>query len=89
MVDFVTGDDVRVRLTKVKKKWAEGVIEQVLEPSEWRLAVPKCVVAGQCGSCQWQSVAYSMQLDAKKNQVIIFCRTCICANSAAANLDGM
>lgn len=64
------GDDVRVRLTKVKTQWAEGVIEHILEPSESRLMVPKCLVASQCGSCQWQSVAYSMQLEAKQSQVI-------------------
>ena len=65
----VPGDRVRVRLVRVKAKYGHGKLLEVVEPSSDRIR-PSCIVADKCGGCQWQPVAYPLQLEAKRNQVI-------------------
>ena len=60
----VPGDRIRVRVLERKKRFARGVLEEVLTPSEDRVA-PRCPVFGTCGGCTWQHVAYRAQLAAK------------------------
>ncbi|NCJ05229.1 23S rRNA (uracil(1939)-C(5))-methyltransferase RlmD [Synechococcales cyanobacterium C] len=67
--DSVPGDRVRVRLTHVKPNYAHGILNQLLESSPHRIR-PACIVADKCGGCQWQTVDYAYQLQAKRNQVI-------------------
>jgi 23S rRNA (uracil1939-C5)-methyltransferase len=67
--DTVTGDRVRVRLVRVKPQYAQGKVQELLEPSPHRVR-PSCIVADKCGGCQWQHVSYAHQLEAKRNQVI-------------------
>ncbi len=65
-VDFaVPGDVVDVRVLKKKK---EGRVERIVSPSEHRVE-PFCPHFGVCGGCRWQPLPYSMQLDAKRQQV--------------------
>jgi len=68
-VDFaVPGDVVDIRVYKKKKNYMEGFIERMVKPSEQRLE-PFCEHFGVCGGCRWQPLPYSMQLEAKRQQV--------------------
>lgn len=65
----VAGDQVRARLTKVKKNFAEATILELLAPSPLRLE-PRCKSFGTCGGCRWQHVNYQAQLDFKRQHVV-------------------
>ena len=68
-VDFaVPGDIVDIQVFKKKKNYMEGWIKRIVKPSEHRLE-PFCPHFGVCGGCRWQPLPYSMQLDAKRQQV--------------------
>ena len=67
--DTVPGDRVQVRLVHVKPKYAQGKLQQLLQPSPHRIQ-PSCIVADKCGGCQWQHIDYEYQLEAKRNQVV-------------------
>jgi len=64
----VPGDVVDVRVIKKKKNYMEGRILSIKKPSEQRLE-PFCEHFGVCGGCKWQHLPYSMQLEAKRQQV--------------------
>jgi len=64
----VPGDVVDVKVTKKKKNYMEGFILNMKQPSEQRLE-PFCSHFGTCGGCKWQPLPYSMQLEAKQQQV--------------------
>lgn len=66
--DTVTGDRVKSRIVRVKKKYAEGKIKEVEVKSAYRIR-PSCIVADKCGGCQWQHIDYQYQLQLKENQV--------------------
>ena len=68
-VDFaVPGDIVDIQVTKKKKNYMEGFIKRIVKPSKDRLE-PFCEHFGVCGGCRWQPLPYSMQLEAKRQQV--------------------
>jgi len=67
--DAVTGDRVLVKLIMVKRDYAHGKVQKILEASSHRVR-PSCIVADKCGGCQWQHVDYSYQLLAKQDQVL-------------------
>ena len=62
------GDRVRARVTKVKRGFAEGVANAVLEPSSDRVDA-QCRHFGTCGGCRFQDLAYEVQLTQKAQQV--------------------
>jgi len=62
------GDRVRTRVTKRKRRHAEARAVELLRPSAERVT-PRCRHAGECGGCEWQSLAYERQLEAKQSQV--------------------
>jgi 23S rRNA (uracil1939-C5)-methyltransferase len=62
------GDNVRARVTKTKRGFAEAVAEAVLEPSPSRVTAP-CPYFGTCGGCRFQDLAYESQAAAKEQQV--------------------
>ena len=64
----VPGDDVRARITKVKRGFAEGIVTELVHSSESRVAAP-CRHFGVCGGCRFQDLAYSVQLAEKERQV--------------------
>ena len=64
----VPGDDVRARITKVKRGFAEGVVTEVVRPSSDRVAAP-CPHFGVCGGCRFQDLAYEVQVTEKERQV--------------------
>lgn len=58
------GDQVRARLVKLEKKYAQAELLEVLRPSVNRKSAP-CPVFGKCGGCQWQHLDYSFQWETK------------------------
>jgi len=64
----VPGDKVKVRIYKRRKKFAEGAIVDIVEPSPLR-TTPRCRYAFSCGGCKWQHVDYAAQLNAKTQSV--------------------
>jgi 23S rRNA (uracil1939-C5)-methyltransferase len=62
------GDTVRARVTKVKRGFAEGVVTELVAPSEGRVDAP-CRHFGVCGGCRFQDLAYDVQLAEKERQV--------------------
>ena len=65
----VPGDRVLARIVKSRKKYAEAVIEELLEPSPYRVS-PRCRHFGVCGGCKWQHMDYEQQLLFKQRQVV-------------------
>lgn len=65
----VPGDVVNILITKKKRNYCEGVIKEIVSPSEHRLE-PICPHFGICGGCKWQILPYEMQLEAKRQQVV-------------------
>ena len=72
MVVFVSDscpkDKLRIRITKVNKNFANGAIEQIIEPSPYRIK-PFCPMQKVCGSCQIQFIDYDYQLEIKRQIV--------------------
>ncbi|HEU5490078.1 MAG TPA: 23S rRNA (uracil(1939)-C(5))-methyltransferase RlmD [Gaiellaceae bacterium] len=64
----VPGDDVRARVTKVKRGFAEGVVTEVVRRSSDRVDAP-CPHFGVCGGCRFQDLAYEAQVTEKERQV--------------------
>jgi len=64
VADSVPGDELKVKLTEIKKNFARGQIIEVISPSPDRVP-PKCPLANQCGGCQWQHISYPAQLKYK------------------------
>lgn len=64
----VTGDRISAKVIQKKKKYLQGKVESIIEPSSHRIR-PRCIVADKCGGCQWQHIDYDYQLQIKQNQV--------------------
>lgn len=62
------GDKVRVRLSRVRDRYAESRVEELVEPSKHRIA-PACEHFGVCGGCRWQNLEYSVQKKYKQEQL--------------------
>ena len=62
------GDKVRCRLTKVKKRYAFGVVEEMIEPSEDRIE-KVCPYAGDCGGCAYAEYDIEAQRALKTKQI--------------------
>ena len=58
------GDQLRVRVDRVKGNVSFAQIEGILSPSPQRVE-PPCPYFGRCGGCDFQQMTYSAQLDAK------------------------
>lgn len=59
------GDIVLFRIVQQKKKFANGELLKVLQPSPFR-TTPLCRYYGHCGGCQLQHITYETQLDSKR-----------------------
>ena len=62
------GDEARVRIVKDCKRYAFGILDEVLTPSPDRIPVD-CAVAGPCGGCSLQHMDYDEQLRMKLQRV--------------------
>ena len=63
------GETVDVKITKSKRKYAEGVISKVKEKSPHRVERVCNPKYSQCGGCQIQELDYKKQLELKTNIV--------------------
>ena len=66
--DSIIGDKIQAKIVKMKKTYGYARVEKILTPSINRVQ-PVCDVARQCGGCQLQAMAYSQQLEFKRNKV--------------------
>lgn len=66
--DTLPGDEIEVRLVKVKKNYAYGRLEKVIKPSPFRIE-PVCPLARPCGGCQIMEMSYDKQLEFKAGKV--------------------
>jgi tRNA/tmRNA/rRNA uracil-C5-methylase (TrmA/RlmC/RlmD family) len=64
----ITGEEVEVELTEVKKAFARARLIRINSPSPTRVT-PECRYFAACGGCQYQHIAYPAQLEHKRKQV--------------------
>lgn len=62
------GDEARIRIVKDCKRYAFGILDQLLTPSPDRIPVD-CAVAGPCGGCSLRHLDYCAELRAKEESV--------------------
>ncbi len=68
-VPFVLlGEEAEVEIVSVHKGFARGRLLRVIRGSPHRV-VPECPYFGDCGGCQYQHIAYPVQLELKRKQV--------------------
>ena len=64
----IPGERVTVEVVRVHRKYASATVIEAHEPDPNRVS-PPCQYFGQCTGCQWQHVAYEVQLSAKREKV--------------------
>ena len=73
LVIFVPGtlidEEVKIRITDMKKNYAKGEIVKILIPSNKR-RIPVCPFYEKCGSCNLMHMDYEEQLEFKRTKVI-------------------
>ncbi|MEJ2103633.1 MAG: 23S rRNA (uracil(1939)-C(5))-methyltransferase RlmD [Ignavibacteriaceae bacterium] len=62
------GDKVSAKIRKIKKSYAEAVVDEIIFPSPKRVQ-PQCKYFGTCGGCKQQDLAYEQQIAYKQEQV--------------------
>ena len=62
------GDELEVRILKVKKTYAFGKIERILSPAAARVT-PDCPHFAQCGGCVWRHISYEEECRVKQQKV--------------------
>lgn len=63
------GDIVDAEIIEDRDRFARARVLQVIQPSPDRV-IPPCPYFGACGGCNWQHVAYTRQLEAKRSAVV-------------------
>lgn len=66
--NLLIGEKAKIKIVKVNKKYAFGIITQLLGPNINRQELT-CEVAKTCGGCQLQYMKYAYQLDYKYKHV--------------------
>ncbi len=66
--DTAPGDVAEIRIVKVKRSYAFGRLEKLIEASADRVE-PSCPVARQCGGCTLQHISYEKELELKSDRV--------------------
>lgn len=67
----IPGEVVRCRLIRYRRRrkhYISAIVEDVLEPSPYRV-VPPCSYFGPCSGCQWQHIDYAYQLQLKRQAI--------------------
>jgi len=70
------GDRLKIKVTQIKKRHAEGEIQEILHSGPSRISAP-CKAYGQCGGCNWQHLSYDFQVQAKQEIVTDFLKNFI------------
>ncbi len=63
------GDELKVKILKVKKTYAFGKIEEIISPSQHRIS-PDCPHYSKCGGCVWRHISYDEECRIKQQKVI-------------------
>lgn len=63
------GDELEVRILKVKKSYAFGKIERIIKPSESRIE-SDCKNFSKCGGCVWRHISYEEECKIKHQKVV-------------------
>lgn len=63
------GDVLNVRIVKVLKKYAFGIVENIITPSTDRIT-PDCPISTKCGGCILRHINYQAELKFKQQRVI-------------------
>lgn len=66
--DAVIGDTICAGITKLKKNYGYARVQEILEPSPYRVQ-PECPLYARCGGCQIQAMDYRQQLCYKQKKV--------------------
>ena len=66
--DAVIGDTIHAGITKLKKNYGYARVQEILEPSPYRVQ-PECPLYARCGGCQIQAMDYGQQLCYKQKKV--------------------
>ena len=62
------GDKVSAKIKKIKKSYAEAVVDEILSPAPKRVQA-QCKYFGSCGGCKQQDLDYKQQIAYKQEQV--------------------
>lgn len=62
------GDELEVRILKVKKTYAFGKIEKIIKPADCRIE-PDCPNFAKCGGCVWRHINYESECEIKAQKV--------------------
>ena len=62
------GDELTVRILKVKKTYAFGKLEEIITPSPARIE-PDCPNFSKCGGCVWRHITYAEECRIKERKV--------------------
>lgn len=62
------GDELTVRILKVKKTYAFGKLEEIITPSPARIE-PDCPNFSKCGGCVWRHITYAEECRIKEIKV--------------------
>ncbi|MCY6957573.1 23S rRNA (uracil(1939)-C(5))-methyltransferase RlmD [Clostridium brassicae] len=62
------GEEVKMRVVKIKKNFAFGKLLEIIKSSKNRIE-PVCSIYNKCGGCSIQHFSYESQLEFKKNRV--------------------
>jgi 23S rRNA (uracil1939-C5)-methyltransferase len=62
------GDQVQARITRIRRRWAEGRLESILAKGPDRVPAP-CPHVSRCGGCRFQDLDYPAQCRLKERQV--------------------
>lgn len=63
------GDELEVRILKVKKTYAFGKIEKIIVPAKSRIEAD-CPYYSKCGGCVWRHITYEEECNIKTQKVI-------------------
>ena len=66
--DAIIGDVVEAKVMKAKKNYGYARVQEILEPSPYRVQ-PECPLYARCGGCQIQAMDYRQQLCYKQKKV--------------------
>ena len=64
----VRGDELDVKIVKVLKSHAFGIIENIIKPSPERIR-PECPVFKKCGGCDFLNMTYDEELEYKRQRI--------------------
>ena len=67
----IPGERAVVRIYRYRRRRKDivsGIVSRVIEPSPSRVA-PRCGYCGPCSGCQWQHIAYPVQLEFKREKI--------------------